>query len=82
LSQPFEDDGTGDFNKCGTQGYIAPEIWSSVHYNLPFTDIFALGVVLFIMVTSSYPFKTTKGGDRYYELLNQNPIVYSKFIRK
>jgi serine/threonine protein kinase len=49
--------------ECGTPQYMAPEI-SSGSYDGPPVDIFALGVILFIMCNAKFPFG--KAGDKYY----------------
>ena len=41
----------------GTPGYLAPELIESRPYSGVAVDIFALGVVLFTMVTGTFPFK-------------------------
>jgi len=40
---------------CGTAGYLAPEVYGS-HKGSKATDLFALGVVLYILLTKSQPF--------------------------
>ena len=44
----------------GTFGYMAPEILSSKKYNGFKTDIFSLGVILFILLKGHYPFQEAK----------------------
>lgn len=41
---------------CGTPGYLAPEIVKDEGYSGPPVDIWAMGVVLYIMLTGYYPF--------------------------
>jgi serine/threonine protein kinase len=43
--------------KCGTLGFMAPEMLSRASYDGQSTDIFALGVILFIMITGRPPFR-------------------------
>ena len=43
--------------KCGTLGFMAPEMLSRASYDGQATDIFAMGVILFIMVTGRPPFR-------------------------
>ena len=42
----------------GSPGYMAPEVMEGRGYKGDKADIFALGVVLFSMVTKSRPFKS------------------------
>jgi len=44
------------FKKCGTPGFVAPEIFKTKNYT-PKVDIFSLGVVLFILVFGRLPFE-------------------------
>ncbi|MCK6510657.1 protein kinase [Myxococcota bacterium] len=57
---------------CGTPGYMAPEQISQNQPIGPQTDIYALGVLLFEMLTGSLPFL----GDSPQELL-MNPLFHS-----
>ena len=41
---------------CGSPDYAAPEVYQKTPYIGPELDIWALGVVLYAMVTSSFPF--------------------------
>jgi len=45
------------FNRCGTMGYMAPEIfkWQKKNYNEK-VDIFSLGVIFYKMLTGKSPF--------------------------
>ena len=44
---------------CGTPSYMAPEILTKEKYNGRLVDIWALGVVLYKMLTGNYPFGST-----------------------
>ena len=48
----------GDISKtfCGSAAYAAPEILQGQPYHLPLHDVWAMGVILYIMVSS--PFNT------------------------
>lgn len=62
-------DGTGVLHtKLGTEGYMAPEI-ATKHYDGRRTDIFAAGVILFIMYAGNPPFEKAVITDPYYKLL-------------
>jgi serine/threonine protein kinase KIN1/2 len=58
---------------CGTEGYMAPEI-ESQNYAGPPVDIFALGVVLFLMITGKAPFNNT--GGPYHKMMFVDPVGY------
>jgi eukaryotic-like serine/threonine-protein kinase len=44
------------YSHVGTERYMAPEIHENKPYKGSTTDIFALGVILFVMVTGVMPF--------------------------
>lgn len=44
------------YSHVGTERYMAPEILESKPYKGNTTDIFAIGVILFVMVTGVMPF--------------------------
>ncbi len=58
---------------CGTPSYMAPEIVSKREYSGPPADIWALGVLLYTMLTGSFPFKGVSDRDLYKK------IVHGKF---
>lgn len=69
----------------GTPGYMAPEIIENREYRGVAVDIFAMGVVLFSMVTGSAPFQgvtqvqsgsTVVQMDKLYELLLKDKERY------
>jgi len=41
---------------CGTPSYMAPEIVNKTQYSFP-ADIWALGILLFKILTSAFPFR-------------------------
>ena len=52
---------------CGTSSYMSPELVQKKEYNGFAADIWALGVVLFVMMTGNFPFKAK--GEK--ELINR-----------
>jgi serine/threonine protein kinase len=66
-------DGSG-FNRSviGTPGYMAPEILEKQPYQGQVVDLFACGVILFIMLTQHPPFQMANCDDMYYKLLATN----------
>lgn len=69
----FSSDSKKQWIKKGTLNYAAPEIFSQEIYLGPQTDIFAAGIILFIMVTGHPPFCKPDVSDiRYKHLMNNN----------
>ena len=64
----------------GTPAYMSPE----QHLNKPLnhqTDIYALGVVMFHLLTGRAPFKAENIAGLSYQVLNNNPPLPSEFRR-
>lgn len=55
------------FKRCGTPGYVAPEILEDLPYDTK-VDVFSAGVILYILLTGCSPFY----GDTYNEILVKN----------
>ena len=56
----------------GTESYAAPEIYSKLPFNGRSCDIFALGVVMFIVVTGEMPFRSSNRSDGFYSMIIDN----------
>lgn len=48
---------------------MAPEILERLNYDGRKIDMFAIGVILFIIVVGNFPFQSAKLSDEYYNLL-------------
>ena len=70
-------DGSGKLKTyIGTSNYKAPEIISEKPYVGSQVDIFALGIVLFVMVMRCNPFNEADAAkDAYYRAIKNNQMV-------
>eukprot|EP00826_Nyctotherus_ovalis_P035824 TRINITY_DN310_c0_g1_i9.p1 TRINITY_DN310_c0_g1~~TRINITY_DN310_c0_g1_i9.p1 ORF type:complete len:449 (+),score=154.32 TRINITY_DN310_c0_g1_i9:180-1526(+) len=73
-------DGTGVLHTAkGTEGYMAPEILAKQPYSGEKVDLFAAGVLLFIMVAQHPPFRKAAPRDNFYKLFCQhNDLFWNK----
>ena len=53
---------------CGTPSYMAPEIVSRVEYSGPPADVWALGVLLYVLLCGAYPFKAQYDKELYKKI--------------
>lgn len=53
---------------CGTPSYMAPEIVGRKEYRGQPADVWALGVLLFTMLTGTFPFKGASDSDLYKKI--------------
>mmetsp|Transcript_18823 Transcript_18823/g.26037 ORF Transcript_18823/g.26037 Transcript_18823/m.26037 type:complete len:118 (+) Transcript_18823:379-732(+) len=58
--------------KLGTESYMAPEIHHGMSYIGSQVDLFAIGIILFIMKTGHPPFKKATNNDPHYKLIASN----------
>lgn len=56
------------YTRLGTEGYKPPEMESGKYLGLQ-ADLFAAGVILFVMYTGTPPFLSTKNTDKIYKLI-------------
>ena len=57
---------------CGTSSYMAPEIVRKQEYTGFASDIWALGVVLYVMLTGRFPFKAKTEKELFSRILVGN----------
>ena len=67
LSDFYDPKGDYMFKRCGTPGYVAPEVLADKIYDYK-VDSFSCGVIMFIILTGSSPFK----GKSYDEIVLKN----------
>lgn len=65
--------GTGELlTKLGTESYMAPEIHQKLPYQGQTVDLFATGIILFIMISGHPPFTQAMPNDRFYKFISGN----------
>lgn len=66
-------DGSGTLKtQLGTQAYMAPEILLKEPYQGHVVDLFALGIILFILYSGHPPFSNADPKDSHYKLIASN----------
>lgn len=55
--------------QCGTPGYMAPELFDSAEYDGPPVDVWATGVLLFVMLVGSPPMAQAAPMDWWFDRL-------------
>lgn len=58
------------YTKLGTEGYKPPEMELGKYTGVQ-ADLFATGVILFVMYTGTPPFLSTKNTDKIYRLIRE-----------
>lgn len=71
------EDGQMELSKtyCGTPSYAAPEVLSRSPYNPKMSDVWSMGVVLYVMLYASVPFDVTNIG-KLVEIQKQHSISF------
>ena len=64
---------------CGTPSYMAPEIFTNKEYSGPPVDIWAAGVLLFVLLTGNFPFKGNNDSELFKNILKGH-IVYPEYV--
>ena len=59
-------------DKIGTLGYLAPEVYTQNELDAHKVDTFALGIVLFMMITGTIPFSVATTSDEHYSCIARN----------
>ena len=72
------------FSRVGTKNYMAPELLEKRPYRGTCVDIFAAGVVLFVMNTGTWPFeKDASTNDSIYRyIVEKNPTAFWEAWKK
>lgn len=55
LAEFYSETGNYLIPKCGTVGYVAPEILTENNYNTKI-DIFSIGIIMYILLSGQHPF--------------------------
>lgn len=71
---------SNDFPRCGTLGYVAPEILLNEDYDNK-VDIFAVGVIMFTFLTGVNPFRTVNLNKLFWRNANCD-VDYSLLSNK
>ena len=64
---------------CGTPSYMPPEIVSKVAYYGKPADVWALGILLFKMLTGNFPFKG-RNDRELFRKIKQGKFSYPKHV--
>jgi serine/threonine protein kinase len=70
------EDGQGNFTlrRVGSPPYWSPELMLNYEYSGVKADLYAMGIILFVLVFGCRPFVEAKLSDTLFHLLLQNPL--------
>jgi len=57
-------------NFCGTPAYMCPELVKKIAYNGAKADVWALGIILYLMLVGNFPFRASNEPELYRLILN------------
>ncbi|EGR32861.1 protein kinase domain protein, partial [Ichthyophthirius multifiliis] len=66
---------------CGTPSYMSPEIISKVEYFGQKSDVWALGILLYVMVQGKFPFKGINDNDLFSKIKKEAFHLVMKLMR-
>ena len=75
LAEYYRKDGKYLFTRCGTPGYVAPEVLQDKVYDFK-VDVYSIGILLYILIVGKSPFKWQTYDDVVY-LNYKGEIDYS-----
>jgi serine/threonine protein kinase len=65
----------------GSGPYIAPEEYSRGEYDSELVDVWACGIIAYVMTTNSIPWRAAEIGDTRYRLYTETSKKFSPFER-
>ena len=59
----------------GTPSYMAPEIIKKMEFDYELVDVWALGVLFFVLLTGFFPFKGSSNKEMYFKIIKGNYVI-------